>query len=60
VHHERVDETLHDGALRLAEPLGGIPPQKNSRTSENVGKNGKNSISKRNIFQWLFIFVVDV
>merc|ERR1719242_646215 len=25
VHHERVDQALNDGALGLAEPLGGIP-----------------------------------
>ena len=25
VHHERVDETLHDGALRLPEALGRVP-----------------------------------
>jgi hypothetical protein len=56
VHHEGVDETLHDGALRLAETLGGIPPQKNSRTSENGGKKEKNSISKRKKISVAFYF----
>ena len=25
VHHQAVDQALHDGALGLAEPLGGVP-----------------------------------
>jgi hypothetical protein len=53
VHHERVDETLHDGALRLAEPLGGIPPQKNSRILENIGKKEKNQFQKETNFSGL-------
>ncbi len=51
MHHEGVDETLHDGALRLAEPLGGIPTQKNSRMSEYVGKKENNFKLKGNKFQ---------
>jgi hypothetical protein len=47
VHHEGVDETLHDGALRLAEPLGGIPTQINSSNLENVGKREKNTNTKK-------------
>ena len=27
VHHKAVDQTLNNGALGLAEPLGGIPMQ---------------------------------
>ncbi len=59
VHHERVDETLHDGALRLAEPLGGIPSQKN-RIVENVGKKEKIRFQKETNFSGFIIFVADV
>merc|ERR1712131_469871 len=35
VHHQRIGQTLHDGALSLSEPLGGIS---SSRVGEILGE----------------------
>ena len=35
VHHQAVHQALHDGALGLAEPLGGVPP---GRVGQELGE----------------------